>query len=495
MNSPRSYKVEIISARLAACDHAAATIEAHIIFRGECKSSRRILAQTSSDIEINFSADLLMSHSQPPDDSDDWHSVIYITSQSSDSGANGNSYRQLMARAFLDLRLAQVHNGNYLSVEIFHCMELTDGLESGSAGLLFLKLCCEGSDITAELSAQLSERIQTTQNRINNEMHQTFQAMRILWAKARKNFPFIENRPLIKLIAEDECGQNRVCCDYICPIFPPRNSQLANGPRFAARFVSLIPFNRVSSLSGGRRGQWLPAQAMLLRRAGDVEDHANLLCSLLLGWGMNAYVCSGYIRSSFQRATSTSTGSGSGGGSGGHQLSAGETAVPHYWVVTSDAMSSILFWEPLSGQQFEIPLGKYKVDLDASTRRHHPFLSISVLYRHDSYLLNVQQNALLQHNSNSYQGPDTTSFSTSASSSASSLFAASFEVSDRKCWVELLPSTAAYAVRLAGADADTNTRRYTGHPATYTSLTADHSNLSSGMFIIPFPLKYCLQYD
>ena len=487
MNSPRSYKIEILSARLAANDHAATTIEAHIIFRGECKSSLKISALTSSDIEINFTADLLvMSNSQPPIDSDDWHAVIYITSQTADSGANGNSHRQLMARAFLDLRLAQVHNGNYLSVEIFHCMELTDGLESGSAGLLFLRLCSEGSIISEDSRAQLIERIQTTQNSINNEMHQTFQAMRILWAKARKNFPFIDNRPLIKLIAEDECGQNRVCCDYICPIYPLRNSQLANGPRFAARFVSLIPFNRVNSLSGGRREQWLPAQAMLLRRAGDVEDHANLLCSLLLGWGMNAYVCSGYIRSSFQRGISTSmSGASSTGNSGNHhqQQNIGETAVPHYWVVTSNAMSSILFWDPLSGQQFEVPLGKYKVDLDASTRRQHPFLSVAVLYRHDSYLLNVQQNALLQHNSSSYQGPDTTS----TSSSSSSMFAASFEFNDRKCWVELLPSTSSYAVRLAGADTDTTVRRYTGHPATYTSLTANNSNtISAGMFQLQY---------
>ena len=150
-------------------------------------------------------------------------------------------------------------------------------------------------------------------------------------------------------------------------------------------------------------------------------------------------------------------------------------------------MSSILFWEPLSGQQFEVPLGKYKVDLDASTRRQHPFLSVAVLYRHDSYLLNVQQNALLQHNSSSYHGPDTTSTSSSfSSSSSSSMFAASFEFNDRKCWVELLPSTSSFAVRLAGADTDTTVRRYTGHPATYTSLTANKSDAISGMFQLQF---------
>ena len=385
-----------------------------------------------------------------------------------------------MARAFLDLRLAQVHDGDFLSVEIFHCYDLTDGLESGTAGVLFVRLCAEGHS-SEEQQVEVSLKIQGTQNQINYEMHQNFQSMRILWAKARKNFPFVENRPTIKLIAEDECGQNRICCDFVRPIYPPRNSQLSNGPRFASRFVSLIPFNRLCSLSGGRRESWLPAQAMLLRRSGDIEDHANLLCSLLLGWGMNAYVCSGYISSSFSSSSSSS--------SFPHaersDHSSGNT--PHYWVVTLDTPSSALFWEPLSGQQFEIPMMKHRVDLSSSSRRGHPFLSIAVMFRHDSYLLNVQPSSLIQHNSSSSSGRpfnDSSSSSTSSSSSSSaalpassssssSTYAASLDASDRKCWVELLPSSSAYAVRLACADTGVSLRRFTGHPAAHTSLSSN----------------------
>lgn len=456
MDSPSVYRVEIISTRLAGNDHAASIIECHVIFRGECKSSMEIQAQSSSDIEINFSAELFMSDFQSEDCDDDWYAVIYITSRPLTGEPSGSGYRQLMARAFLDLRLAQVHNGDYLSVEVFHCFDLTDGLESGTAGVLFLKLSSEGSAMTPEKSDELSHLIRSSQNQITSEMHQNFQAMRILWAKARKNYPFVENRPLIKLIAEDECGQNRVCCDFIRPIYPPRSSHLANGPRFAARFVSLIPLKRACSLSGGRREQWLPTQAMLLRRSGDVEDHANLLCSLLLGWGMNAFVCSGYIRSSFNSIAPPSV--------DGHL--AGETAIPHYWVVTLDAATSNLFWEPLSGQQFQIPLCRHKVDLDASTRGGHPFLSIAVLFRHDSYLLNVQQSSSLQH----CKGLGSSGALGSAASGA-----ASFDICDRKCWAELLPSSSAYAVRLAGADSGKPVRRYTGHPGCHASLSTSAS--------------------
>ena len=83
MGPPTSFKVEIISARLAALDHAASIIECHIMFRGECKSSHEIPCQTSSDIEINFTSELVMSDYQSEEVEDDWHAVIYITSRPS----------------------------------------------------------------------------------------------------------------------------------------------------------------------------------------------------------------------------------------------------------------------------------------------------------------------------------------------------------------------------------------------------------------------------
>ena len=59
------------------------------------------------------------------------------------------------------------------------------------------------------------------------------------------------------------------------------------------RFVALIPFERRAGVGGRRIESWQSWHAFLARGRGDVEDHATLLCSLLLGFGLSAYVVIG----------------------------------------------------------------------------------------------------------------------------------------------------------------------------------------------------------
>lgn len=56
---------------------------------------------------------------------------------------------------------------------------------------------------------------------------------------------------------------------------------------------------------------------------GDCEEHCTLLCSLLLGFGLEAYVCVG------------TKGKG----------------VAHTWVMTCATDGAITFWESLTGQR------------------------------------------------------------------------------------------------------------------------------------------------
>jgi hypothetical protein len=72
----------------------------------------------------------------------------------------------------------------------------------------------------------------------------------------------------------------------------------------------------------------------LLKRQGDVEDHAILLCSLLLGWGLDAWVAYGTIHPSSADSPSSS-GNNSGSSSSGSPM---DRAHQHYWVVTLDAL-------------------------------------------------------------------------------------------------------------------------------------------------------------
>ena len=97
---------------------------------------------------------------------------------------------------------------------------------------------------------------------------------------------------------------------------PLSAGRLLDSPRHAARFVSLIPYTKLdavgSGTGAGRMEVWNHFHTFLSLRRGDCEDHAILLCSLLLGFGLDAYVCVGTVQ----------------------DQGAGGTIRDHVWVIT-----------------------------------------------------------------------------------------------------------------------------------------------------------------
>ena len=132
------------------------------------------------------------------------------------------------------------------------------------------------------------------------------------------------SKRLVRIFAqtdERELSVYKPVCTLVRP-FVARG--VLESPLQAARFVSLIPFERVELAGEGRVERWHLISSFLARGCGDSEDHAVLLCSLLLGFSMKAYVCSG---------------------------TNGEGA--HTWVITVDQDSKkVQFWESLTGQRF-----------------------------------------------------------------------------------------------------------------------------------------------
>jgi centrosomal protein CEP76 len=125
---------------------------------------------------------------------------------------------------------------------------------------------------------------------------------------------------LVKIYVEtdDRNAAYRPSCSLIYPMMADR---MLDTPYHACRFVSLIPFQRIEDFDKERIEVWHSIQAFLTRGCGDAEDHAVLLCNLLLGFGLDAYVCIG----------TNSEGS-------------------HAWVMTMDSSSDITapkanFWE------------------------------------------------------------------------------------------------------------------------------------------------------
>lgn len=57
----------------------------------------------------------------------------------------------------------------------------------------------------------------------------------------------------------------------------------------------MLPFQRRASVGDQRLQTWNSPHAFLAERRGDGSDHALLLCSLLLGFGLDAFVCVGHV--------------------------------------------------------------------------------------------------------------------------------------------------------------------------------------------------------
>jgi centrosomal protein CEP76 len=163
---------------------------------------------------------------------------------------------------------------------------------------------------------------------------------RAWWAEFVDQDPLFRHR-LVKIFAENEWGEHVPSCCFVQPL---RAARLLDSPRHAARFVSLLPFVREEQVGGGRVEVWHCAHSFLSRGQGDVEDHALLLCSLLLGFGLRAVVCVGTVRDAPPASGLTS---------------AKQTKQhlheerDHVWVATLGAHGKAVFWESLTGQHFD----------------------------------------------------------------------------------------------------------------------------------------------
>lgn len=147
----------------------------------------------------------------------------------------------------------------------------------------------------------------------------------------------------VKLYGETEDKLFIPMSKFVCPLY---NIRGIDSPFHALRFVSLIPFEEPELNAKPLLKRF---HTMLSAGAGNVEDHCHLLCSLLLGFGLEAYVCSGLNQK-------------------------GE----HSWVMTQQPET--WFWEPTSGMRYaagsEKALRNYRV--------------VTAVYNHENFFANIQ---------------------------------------------------------------------------------------------------------
>ncbi|XP_065178764.1 centrosomal protein of 76 kDa-like [Sycon ciliatum] len=164
----------------------------------------------------------------------------------------------------------------------------------------------------------------------------------------------------VKLFVKDENGDSHMVCSLLRPL---RAGREISSPRQAARFVSLFPYTSTPWMDGGAHhdSSWTSCLAFVSRKHGGCEEHAILLCSLLLGFGLNAFVCVG---------TQVN-----------HQY--------HVWVATIDEDSGqTTFWESLTGQRCVHEAG--------GKSSKHIYATIGCVFNHCSCFANMQPSDKVQ---------------------------------------------------------------------------------------------------
>ncbi|XP_065675020.1 centrosomal protein of 76 kDa-like isoform X1 [Hydra vulgaris] len=218
-------------------------------------------------------------------------------------------------------------------------------------------------DLIPKLQQILSMDVITTQMNLERsrlaERERLFLCYSKQWWREYLQIRSSHSNRLVKIFAQDENSVHRLVCSYIKPL---KSGRLIDTPRQAARFVSLFAYQNYPSMSGGSHEMWTTRHCFLSRGKGDVEDHSILLCSLLLGFGLNAFVCIGTKKNNS----------------------------PHSWVVTIGTDDTILFWESLTAQRYlhrAVDPNESNVLLE---KPEHPFVTIGCLFNHETFYANSQ---------------------------------------------------------------------------------------------------------
>lgn len=125
---------------------------------------------------------------------------------------------------------------------------------------------------------------------------------------------------------------------FLVKIITPEEFSMAS---MLLHWISCITFESTSkqSRTGLIPPQWKDPQFVLDKRMGPAQDHAVLLCSLLLGCKQDAFVCKGTVWSK--------------------DSDDGEARKPrlveHTWVMTRSDDGWVTFWEPCSREMYHLP--------------------------------------------------------------------------------------------------------------------------------------------
>lgn len=211
--------------------------------------------------------------------------------------------------------------------------------------------------IEARLDLQALSEIFLAQDQLKYQVEQSIskqkEAERVFFVFAREwwsdylNIRDTHESRLVKLFANYEGGKKVLISKLLLPI----TSEFIQTPRHAARFVSLLKKESVGPVGENVKSEvWMNPHTFLSCRKGDVQDHAVLLCSFLLGFYLDAYVTLGTDMNDNSQV----------------------------WVTSIEEESQVRFWDAVSGKSY-------------LTTDEHPFKTIGSCFNQHNFYGNAQK--------------------------------------------------------------------------------------------------------
>jgi len=267
---------------------------------------------------------------------------------------NADGSKSLLSTKQVDWRFVLSHGGISVNLEL----PGVDAKSKLSVGVIQISMDLMPKMDKIDLVPErvLDQQFDHEKKEVNNDISAFYDYTTEWWNDYKQLRPNFDKRP-VKIYAEDEYGVYKPVFTFVKPLYGVKG---IDSSYHAARFVGLIPYRRNENPGGDKKEVWNSFNTFLSLGYGDCENHAALLCSLLLGFGMDAYVAIGF----------SSDG-------------------PHTWVVTRMTTKGVgdrdiirtTFWESLTGQRFE----------QKDPRVNSLYRRVGCVFNHKRFLANIQE--------------------------------------------------------------------------------------------------------
>lgn len=193
------------------------------------------------------------------------------------------------------------------------------------------------------------EHLRNTETRLG-EKRRLFVSYAREWWREYTEASEKHGKRMVRIFAMDECGKNRFVCEFVRML---QVDQGLKSPEEAARWVSVLPTVLNHQVPAGATKPWYTLNTAVMAGSLNLESKCSLLCSLLLGFGLDAWICVG-TRQSGQ---------------------------PHVWLMTRGPYAAITFWEATTGSRYLHRTGQHAA---------HGYATIGSVFNNKVFYANCQ---------------------------------------------------------------------------------------------------------